>query len=251
MNKILFILVISFSLFQFNCSTTEEVQQPQQQVTPPPPPPEKTPEELKAAAKTLRTALKKGNSEYFTNVKFDELEPALAYTDSKGKKVIPKFGFRGISILISAFKNQDAQVRKAIYLELGFSDLPAIEGGTIADSMEKDEESKLQLEILRNSLILQAESDPIAQGEFQELLKKYFVSSSPQKTYKSILKIVNDSNANPETAKFLLQQLEFTDAGGPVAVFPEFKKRKAKSKKFAKLAEIVQNSEIKESLEKL
>ncbi len=251
MKRILLLAVVVLSTILGNCSSTEEVQPPPQQQTAPPPPPQKTPEELKAAAKPLRVALKKSDAQYFTDVKFEELEPALGYTDSKGKKVVPKVGFRGIPALIGAFKNQDAQVRKAIYAELGFSDLPAVEGGTIADSMEKDEESNSFLEVLRSALITHGETDPSAQGDYQELLKKYFVSSAAQKTYKSILKVAGEQNANVDTAKFLLQQLEFSDAGGPVAVFPEFKKRKAKAKKFAQLAETLENAEIKEALNKL
>ncbi|MCB1177189.1 MAG: hypothetical protein KDK36_06380, partial [Leptospiraceae bacterium] len=147
-----------------------------------------TTEALTPEQKTLKNALKRGNSDYFQKITKASLDTANA-KNSKGRSVIQRYGIRAIPALIGGFSNPDVEVRKEIYRELLFPKTFKKLGDQPLRKLSKHPETKLFLSMIRDNVFNIKETDLEAEDLLNKVINRYNYSlreAINKRNYKSV-----------------------------------------------------------------
>ena len=141
--------------------------------------------------KGIRKAIKKADTEFFKNIKLEDLE-AGNKADADGKTLITRMEIDGVNALVGAFKNPNVEVRKKIYKELLYPDIfRDLEGVTVSDFMSQDKQLKQYLEKIRLAIYSVDEfEDSEASDALSALVKQYGYS------VKEAIKLKNPKDRN-------------------------------------------------------
>jgi hypothetical protein len=233
--------------------------------------------------KGIRKAIKKADTEFFKNIKLEDLE-AGNKADADGKTLITRMEIDGVNALVGAFKNPSVEVRKKIYKELLYPDIfRDLEGVTVSDFMSQDKQLKQYLDKLRLAIYSVDEfEDSEASNALSALVKQYGYSvkeaikmknpkalalMSPEyfkksnledpKTVivrfkkngvKTLVKALEFEPANPETKKLIIESLFYKTLGGPEKVISKKKTREARAENLFLIADKEKNPEIRTQL---
>lgn len=231
----------------------------------------------------IRKAIKKADTEFFKNIKLEDLE-AGNKKDADGKTLITRMEIDGVNALVGAFKNPDVEVRKRIYKELLYPDIfRDLEGVTVPDFMAQDKQLKQYLDKLRIAIYSIDELDDKEANEaLSALIKQYGYSvkeaikmknpkalalMSPEffkksnledpKTVivrfkkngvKTLVKALEYEPSNPETKKLIIDSLFYKDLGGPEKVVTKKKTRDARAESIFLTADKEKSPEMRAKL---
>ncbi len=231
----------------------------------------------------IRKAIKKADTEFFKNIKLEDLE-AGNKPDADGKTLITRMEIDGVNALVGAFKNPNVEVRKRIYKELMYPDIfRDLEGVSVSDFMSQDKQLKQYLDKLRIAIYSVDEfDDSEASDLLAALIKQYGYSvkeaikmknpkalalMSPDffkksnledpKTViirfkkngvKTLVKALEFEPINPETKKLIIDSLFYKALGGPEKVISKKKTREARAENLFLIADKEKNPAIRSQL---
>jgi hypothetical protein len=219
--------------------------------------------------KNFANALKRGNSEYFQSISLEKWK--AGNKPSKAQTPIQKYGIRSIPALSGGIINPNVDVRKAVYKELLFPSYFSSLGENPQRVMSRDKETKQYLDMIREKILAQTESDPEAESLQIQALQFYNYSlreainiknpraiayMSPdffdksnaehektvigrfgKRSVRTLVRALAVEKGDIKTKLKILDALMFTQMGGPEKVIPKMSIRAKRAEELFLIAD--------------
>lgn len=219
--------------------------------------------------KSFLNALKRGNSEYFQTVDVEKWKSGNKLT--KGVSPIQKYGIKSIPALVGGITNPNIEVRKAVYTELLFPEYFAQMGESPQKGMNRTKETKQYMEMVREKILAQTETDPEAETMQLKAIQLYNYSlreainvknprsiayMSPEffeksnaehektvigrfgkRAVRTLVRALAVEKGDVKTKMKILDALMFTGVGGPEKIIPKMSIRAKRAEELFLIAD--------------